>query len=91
MHLLAKVCRVWIWIKLSQTQDKECGDGMTSMIVLGTLSARFCITLEMMFAFLPIAGEILTQSLSQLKCDIYPVVIILAYNKVLQTVLEIVS
>lgn len=38
-----------------------------------------------------IAGEILAQSLSQLERDIHPVVIISAYNKALQTALEIVS
>ena len=37
------------------------------------------------------AGEILAQSLSQLERDIHPVVIISAYNKALQTALEIVS
>jgi T-complex protein 1 subunit gamma len=35
------------------------------------------------------AGEILAQSLSQLERDIHPVVIISAYNKALQTALEI--
>jgi T-complex protein 1 subunit gamma len=78
-------------IELSRTQDEECGDGTTSVIVLGTSSARFCIALEMTFVFLPIAGEILAQSLSQLERDIHPVVIISAYNKALQTALEIVS
>ncbi|KAF8475282.1 T-complex protein 1 [Russula ochroleuca] len=58
-------------IELSRTQDEECGDGTTSVIVL--------------------AGEILAQSLSQLERDIHPVVIISAYNKALQTALEIVS
>lgn len=38
-----------------------------------------------------LAGEILAQSLSQLERDIHPVVIISAYNKALQTALEIVS
>jgi T-complex protein 1 subunit gamma len=38
-----------------------------------------------------IAGEILAQSLSQLERNIHPVVIISAYNKALQTALEIVS
>jgi T-complex protein 1 subunit gamma len=38
-----------------------------------------------------IAGEILAQSLSQIERDIHPVVIISAYNKALQTALEIVS
>ena len=37
------------------------------------------------------AGEILAQSLSQLERDIHPVVIISAYNKALQTALDIVS
>ncbi|KAF8498503.1 T-complex protein 1 [Russula emetica] len=58
-------------IELSRTQDEECGDGTTSVIVL--------------------AGEILAQSLSQLERNIHPVVIISAYNKALQTALEIVS
>ncbi|KAI0272616.1 T-complex protein 1 [Gloeopeniophorella convolvens] len=58
-------------IELSRTQDEECGDGTTSVIVL--------------------AGEILAQSLSQLERDIHPVVIISAYNKALQTALEIIS
>ncbi|KAH9972759.1 T-complex protein 1 [Lactifluus volemus] len=38
-----------------------------------------------------LAGEILAQSLSQLERDIHPVVIISAYNKALQTALDIVS
>lgn len=58
-------------IELSRTQDEECGDGTTSVIVL--------------------AGEILAQSLSQLQRDIHPVVIIAAYNKALQTALDIVQ
>ncbi|KZV70262.1 T-complex protein 1 [Peniophora sp. CONT] len=58
-------------IELSRTQDEECGDGTTSVIVL--------------------AGEILAQSLSQLERDIHPVVIISAYNKALQTALEIIQ
>ncbi|KAI0047249.1 T-complex protein 1 [Auriscalpium vulgare] len=58
-------------IELSRTQDEECGDGTTSVIVL--------------------AGEILAQSLAQLERDIHPVVIISAYNKALQTALDIVT
>ncbi|KAI0030977.1 T-complex protein 1 [Vararia minispora EC-137] len=58
-------------IELSRTQDEECGDGTTSVIVL--------------------AGEILAQSLSQLERDIHPVVIISAYNKALQTALEVLT
>ncbi|KIM51826.1 hypothetical protein SCLCIDRAFT_33128 [Scleroderma citrinum Foug A] len=58
-------------IELSRTQDEECGDGTTSVIIL--------------------AGEILAQSLAQLECDIHPVVIISAYNKVLKEALEIVK
>jgi T-complex protein 1 subunit gamma len=38
-----------------------------------------------------IAGEILIQSLSQLECNIHPVIIISAYNEALQTTLEIIS
>ena len=38
-----------------------------------------------------LAGQILAQSLSQLERNIHPVVIISAYNKALQTALEIVS
>ena len=29
-------------IELSRTQDEECGDGTTSVIVLGMSSARSC-------------------------------------------------
>ncbi|KAI9511407.1 T-complex protein 1 [Russula earlei] len=58
-------------IELSRTQDEECGDGTTSVIVL--------------------AGEILAQSLSQLERDVHPVVIISAYNKALQSALEVIS
>jgi T-complex protein 1 subunit gamma len=37
------------------------------------------------------AGEILAQTLSQLECDIHPVVIISAYTKALKEALEIVK
>ena len=39
----------------------------------------------------PLAGEILAQSLSQLERDIHPVVIISAYNKALKEALEIIN
>ncbi|KAG6878894.1 T-complex protein 1 subunit gamma [Termitomyces sp. T32_za158] len=62
-------------IELSRTQDEECGDGTTSVIILDSVAA----------------GEILAQSLSQLERDIHPVVIISAYNKALKEALEIIQ
>jgi len=97
-------------IELSRTQDEECGDGTTSVIVLGTPSCShspvpgFRDNNPSLLSFLLLsllsrvaaythstAGEILAQSLSQLERNIHPVVIISAYNKALQTALEIVS
>lgn len=76
-------------IELSRTQDEECGDGTTSVIILGEVSSLFYI-----FTCLnrfPLAGEILAQSLSQLERDIHPVVIISAYNKALKEALAIIQ
>jgi len=82
-------------IELSRTQDEECGDGTTSVIVLGTSSPTRIYPHPQKDSPTPrrkkTAGEILAQSLSQLERDIHPVVIISAYNKALQTALEIVS
>jgi T-complex protein 1 subunit gamma len=75
-------------IELSRTQDEECGDGTTSVIILGALMKPF--VLSRLFIS-PIAGEILAQSLSQLERDIHPVVIISAYNKALKEALEIIK
>jgi T-complex protein 1 subunit gamma len=74
-------------IELSRTQDEECGDGTTSVIILGEfIIIRFHTDTDYI-----IAGEILAQSLSQLERDIHPVVIISAYNKALKEALEIVK
>jgi T-complex protein 1 subunit gamma len=86
-------------IELSRTQDEECGDGTTSVIVLGTLAfnphltpqGKRLTTSPLLRRTHNTAGEILAQSLSQLERDIHPVVIISAYNKALQTALETVS
>lgn len=75
-------------IELSRTQDEECGDGTTSVIILGTKSHTFMSDSILIFVT---AGEILAQSLSQLERDIHPVVIISAYNKALKEALEIIS
>jgi T-complex protein 1 subunit gamma len=76
-------------IELSRTQDEECGDGTTSVIILGTKHA-FTEKISILCNPLP-AGEILAQSLAQLERDIHPVVIISAYNKALKEALEIVK
>jgi len=76
-------------IELSRTQDEECGDGTTSVIILGS-PLSFPASL-IPFLLLTAAGEILAQSLSQLERDIHPVVIISAYNKALKESLEIIK
>src|SRR5271168_1221021 len=75
-------------IELSRTQDKECRDGTTSIIILGLY---LFFLLNATYSCSIVAGEILAQSLSQLKCDIHPVVIISAYNKALKEALEIIK
>jgi chaperonin GroEL (HSP60 family) len=75
-------------IELSRTQDEECGDGTTSVIILG---AYLAISILQFYSCSVIAGEILAQSLSQLERDIHPVVIISAYNKALKEPLEIIK
>jgi T-complex protein 1 subunit gamma len=76
-------------IELSRTQDEECGDGTTSVIILGkSASYVFVSDSNRVDA---VAGEILAQSLSQLERDIHPVVIISAYNKALKEALEIIK
>ena len=72
-------------IELSRTQDEECGDGTTSVIILGAYPPNYTKSCSI------IAGEILSQSLSQLERDIHPVVIISAYNKALKEALEIIT
>lgn len=76
-------------IELSRTQDEECGDGTTSVIILGMEDRLFLSPLP--DSFLCTAGEILAQSLAQLERDIHPVVIISAYNKALKEALEIIK
>jgi T-complex protein 1 subunit gamma len=92
-------------IELSRTQDEECGDGTTSVIILGAYQFRSPLILPSnFFLSLPsflllyhdndtlfLAGEILAQSLSQLERDIHPVVIISAYTKALHEALDIVQ
>lgn len=73
-------------IELSRTQDEECGDGTTSVIILGTSQ-----NLSFISVLILLAGEILAQSLSQLERDIHPVVIISAYNKALKEALAIIE
>ena len=75
-------------IELSRTQDEECGDGTTSVIILGAYPSLSILQTQLI---VPIAGEILAQSLSQLERDIHPVVIISAYNKALKEALEIIK
>src|SRR5882757_4241418 len=77
-------------IELSRTQDEECGDGTTSVIILGAYLSPFNPTNTTDSCSI-IAGEILAQSLSQLERDIHPVVIISAYNKALKEALEIIK
>jgi T-complex protein 1 subunit gamma len=79
-------------IELSRTQDEECGDGTTSVIILGTFSFfRFPSFSSAHTPGRASAGEILAQSLSQLERQIHPVVIISAYNKALQEALAIIQ
>jgi T-complex protein 1 subunit gamma len=78
-------------IELSRTQDEECGDGTTSVIILGVQASLFIHASNNDGFLLTPAGEILAQSLSQLERDIHPVVIISAYNKALQEALAIVQ
>ncbi|KAF8129916.1 chaperonin Cpn60/TCP-1 family [Boletus edulis] len=75
-------------IELSRTQDEECGDGTTSVIILGILH---CVYFRQTSSYFFLAGEILAQSLTQLERDIHPVVIISAYNKALKESLEIIN
>jgi len=75
-------------IELSRTQDEECGDGTTSVIILGLY---LFFLLNATYSRSMVAGEILAQSLSQLKRDIHPVVIISAYNKALKEALKIIK
>jgi T-complex protein 1 subunit gamma len=75
-------------IELSRTQDEECGDGTTSVIILGPSS--IFPSFRHLLTFVA-AGEILAQSLSQLERDIHPVVIIRAYTKALAEALAIVK
>ena len=77
-------------IELSRTQDEECGDGTTSVIILGAYLSLSVLQTQLMSCSI-IAGEILAQSLSQLERDIHPVVIISAYNKALKEALEIIK
>ena len=77
-------------IELSRTQDEECGDGTTSVIILGAYLSLFNPTNTTDSRSI-VAGEILAQSLSQLERDIHPVVIISAYNKALKEALEIIK
>jgi len=74
-------------IELSRTQDEECGDGTTSVIILG---GSLLLMNGASNRSSP-AGDILAQSLSQLERDIHPVVIISAYNKALQVALSIIQ
>lgn len=78
-------------IELSRTQDEECGDGTTSVIILGEFIIPDSRTRLLKITTFLQAGEILAQSLSQLERDIHPVVIISAYNKALKEALEIIN
>ena len=51
-------------IELSRTQDEECGDGTTSVIILGLY---LFFLLNATYSRSMVAGEILAQSLSQLE------------------------
>lgn len=77
-------------IELSRTQDEECGDGTTSVIILGANFRHFNMDF-LANPSLQLAGEILAVSLSQLERDIHPVVIISAYNKALKEALDIIT
>ncbi|PPQ92464.1 hypothetical protein CVT25_010084 [Psilocybe cyanescens] len=75
-------------IKLSRTQDEECGDSTTSVIIFEAQSSPssslfffFFLTTSTPPTRPYTAGDILAQTLSQLERDINPVVIISAYNK----------
>lgn len=74
-------------IELSRTQDEECGDGTTSVIILGA----YDLPLVQISTNVALAGEILAQSLPQLERSIHPVVIISAFNKALKEALDVIQ
>ncbi|PPQ87766.1 hypothetical protein CVT25_015009 [Psilocybe cyanescens] len=87
--------------ELSWTQDEECSDGTTSVIIFGAQSLSLFFFRFPLFP-LPLfpspttphihpAGEILAQSLSELERDIHPAFIISAYNKALAEALSIIQ
>jgi T-complex protein 1 subunit gamma len=74
-------------MELSRTQDEECGDGTTSVIILGQEASECSLSR----LTVPAAGEILAQSTPYLQRNIHPVLIIRAYKKALVTALEIID
>lgn len=72
-------------IKLSRIQDEECGDGTTSVIILGT-SPPCVLYLQLSDVFCSCRDP-----LSQLEHNIHPIVIIRTYTKALAEALAIIK
>ena len=70
-------------IEISRTQDEECGDGTTSVIILGK-----SVTIRKFVTVLILAGEVMSAAQEFLEDNMHPTKIINAYRRALDDIEE---